>query len=64
MLLTLMCDTVQQATDNTSGISCKWLLVGACTPLAAVILALWHALEKSNAGRLEDLKSNYRSVKD
>ncbi len=58
----LICDTAQQTYENTSGVSCRWLLVGACAPMAVVILALWRALEKANAGRLEDLKSNFKSL--
>ena len=58
---------IQHATEqagNSSGVDCKWLLVGACGPMAAVILGLWRALEKANAGRLEDLKKNYKIVKE
>ena len=66
MLMLWIQEAVQKAAaeaGNSSGIDCKWLLVGACTPLAIVIGALWRALEKSNTGRLDDLKDTYKSAK-
>jgi hypothetical protein len=67
VLLCLTCwwpgDPPSQTMGDTS-ITCKWLLAMACTPLAAVIFALWRALEKSNAGHLQDLKNNFKSIKE
>jgi len=57
-------DAPAQQTMGDTSITCKWLLVMACAPLAAVILALWRALEKSNAGRLTYLKANFKTVKE
>lgn len=61
MLWRLMMDAAQQSNDT--GVTCRWLLVGACTPMAVVIVALWRALEKQSAGRMEDLKENFKSLK-
>lgn len=54
-------DAPSQTMGDTT-ITCKWLLIGACSSMAAVIFALWRALEKSNSGRLHDLKDNFKSV--
>lgn len=66
MILWLIQEAVQKAAaeaGNNSGIDCKYLLVGACTPLAIVIGALWRALEKSNASHMETLKDMFKSAK-
>jgi len=54
---------VQAPQANDSGVTCRWLLIGACTPMAVVILALWRALEKKSAEQIQDLKDNYKSLK-
>jgi len=66
MLMLWIQEAVQKAAaeaGNSSGIDCKWLLVGACTPLAIVIGALWRALDKSNAAHMETLKDMFKSAK-
>lgn len=66
MLLCLTCWWRETEGDNTSGVSCRWLLVGMGGGMSAVIvfLAFWlkATLKEKDAdkdARYEDMKERY-----
>jgi len=53
----------QAGGDNSSGISCKWLLVSACSAMAGVICILF-AWAKTKDTRIEELHKEKDVVQD